>query len=86
MTPKTTLNPKVVHAIKNLQVLYNNDANNIVEQVAQEKKAKDFFLMDLATFTMVANATKSTKDKQQTFNKTWNYANLESQRNWQEAS
>ena len=33
-TPKTTLNQKVVYAIKNLQALYNEDANKIVKQVA----------------------------------------------------
>ena len=36
VTPKTTLNPKVVHAMKNLQALYNNHANKIVKQAAQE--------------------------------------------------
>ena len=31
VTTKTTLNPKVVRTIKNLQAFYNEDANKIVE-------------------------------------------------------
>ena len=33
-TPKSTINAKVVQASKQLQVLYNDDANKIVEQAA----------------------------------------------------
>ena len=40
VTPKTTINPKVVRTIKNLQALYNEDANKIVDQAAQGKATK----------------------------------------------
>ena len=33
-TPKTTLNTKVLCAMKNLQTLYKNDPNKIVNQAA----------------------------------------------------
>ena len=36
-TTKTTINAKVVQAKKKLQALYNNDANKIVKEAAQEK-------------------------------------------------
>ena len=35
--PKTTFNPKLVKAVKNLQALYNEDTNMIIEQALQEK-------------------------------------------------
>ena len=37
MTPKFTINTKVVHAIKKLQALYNDDANEIIKQTTKEK-------------------------------------------------
>ena len=44
MIPKTTLNPKVVHAMKNFQASYNKDANKVVEQAAGGKKILNFWL------------------------------------------
>ena len=46
---KTALNPKLVQALKNLQVMYNEDSNKIVKQATQEKNAKENlkFLIDL---------------------------------------
>ena len=37
MIPKTKLNTKVVRTMKNLQALYNADANKSLEQAKQEK-------------------------------------------------
>ena len=36
-TPMTTINTKVIHVIKKLQALYNDDANKILEEAAQER-------------------------------------------------
>ena len=41
MTSKTTLNPKVVRVMKNLQYLYNEDANKIVKQAMHEMAMKE---------------------------------------------
>ena len=38
VTPKTTFNSKAVHVKKNLQALYNKDANKIIEQPVNEKE------------------------------------------------
>ena len=38
-TPQTTINAKVVHAMKKLQTSYNDDANKIAKQSTQEKDA-----------------------------------------------
>ena len=48
--PKTIINSKVVQAMKQLQALYNDDANKIVKQAAQEKSTNENlnFLIDLA--------------------------------------
>ena len=35
VTPKTTLNPKKVHAMKILHFLCNEDADKVVEQATQ---------------------------------------------------
>ena len=40
VTPITSFNPTVVHVMKNLLALCNEDANHFVEQVAQEKLGK----------------------------------------------
>ena len=37
MTPETTLHPKIVQAIKNLQASYNTEASRIMEQVKCKK-------------------------------------------------
>ena len=39
--PKTTLNPKVVQAMKNLQASNIEDCNKIVEPVTQEESAQE---------------------------------------------
>ena len=41
MTPKTTLNLKVMRVMKNLSASYNDDANKIVEEAVQEKVMKE---------------------------------------------
>ena len=38
-TPKTTINTKVVQAMKKLQALFNNSANKVIKQATQQKKA-----------------------------------------------
>ena len=38
-TPQTTINSKVVRAMKKLPASYNDDANKIIEKVTQEKSA-----------------------------------------------
>ena len=70
--------------MKKLQASYNDDSKKIVEQAMQKKGAiKNFnFLIDLA---MVSNDIKSTLEKPQMFNKSWNHPNKESHRKWQEA-
>ena len=61
---------KVVQAMKKLQASYNENANKIVTEVTQEKSAKEnlIFLINLATFVMVAEDTKQTEDEPQAFN------------------
>ena len=63
MTPKTTLNLKVVHVVKIFPNLYNKDANKFVEQVSQENVTKENLnvYIYLATISMVAEVNKSTK-------------------------
>ena len=68
------LNPKVVQVMKNLQASYDLDANKIVEQSTQERRAKE----SLKFLAMVAEGTKSTENKPQTFKKAWNHPYLES--------
>ena len=77
-TPKITISAKVVGETKQLQALYNDDANKIVEQAAQEKSANEKlnFFIDQA---MVASDTKSSLDKLQMFSEAWNCQNKESQ-------
>ena len=66
--------------MKKLQALYNDEANNIVEQALQEKRAiKNLnFLIDLA---MDSNDTKPTLKEPQTFNKVWSHPNEDSCKN-----
>ena len=73
--------------MRKLQASYNDDANKIVKEAAQEKSAKEnlIFLIDLATIFMLAMETKPTKHEPQTFNKAWNHHHSKSQRIWQEA-
>ena len=66
--------------MNNSQALYNEDANKIVEQAAQEwsAKRKFIFFLNLDTIAIIARDTKSTEDESETFNKVWNHSNLES--------
>ena len=41
MTPETTINLKVIRAMKNLQAFYNMDMDKIVEQAMQEKDGNE---------------------------------------------
>ena len=54
ITPKMTLNPRAVRAMKNFQASYN-DANYISKQAKQEKAINEDsnFLIDLAWISMV---------------------------------
>ena len=69
----------MLHAIKKLQAVYNEDANKLIKQVAQEKFAKQnlIILIAFATIAMVTEDKISTKDEPQTFNEAWNHANPE---------
>ena len=83
-TPKTIINAKVVGAMKNLQALYNADANKTVKQATEEKCHLKFkFLNDLA---MMTSDIKSKLEEPQMFNEAWNHPNEESHRKWQEAT
>ena len=53
-TPKTRLHPQVMKVMKNLQALYNADANKIVEQDVQENSTKEIFSIDQSINAMVA--------------------------------
>ena len=46
-TLKITINAKVVHAMKKLQALYNNNVNKIVNKAAQEKTANKNWIFSL---------------------------------------
>ena len=78
--PKTTINAKVVHGMKKLQALYNNDAKKF-KQAAQEKCAiKNLnFLIDLA---ILSNNTKPSLEEPQTFNIAWNHPSKEFYKKW----
>ena len=73
-TTETTINAKVVLAMKKLQALYNDNANKFVEQTTKEKRAiKNLnFLIDIA---MVTNDTKPIPEEPQTFNEAWDQPN-----------
>ena len=43
VTPQTTINAKVVQAMKKLHALYNDDANKTIKQATQEKIAVESF-------------------------------------------
>ena len=66
-----------------LQVLYNDDANEIVEQVTQERSAiKNLkFLINLA---MVTTDTKPNPEEPKTFTEAWNHPKANSCAKWQE--
>ena len=64
--PKTTMNAKVLCAMKKLLTSYNNDANKIIKAATQEKKCEENlnFLINLA---MVADNIKPTDDESKMF-------------------
>ena len=76
-TPQTTINGKVVQAMKKLQASYNNNANKIVEQATQEKSANKNLnsIIDLA---VVTSSTKPVPKEPKTFNKAWDHLNANS--------
>ena len=59
--PQTIFNPKMMHAMKNLQASYNEDTNKIMEQAAKKKLQKNFFI-HLATITMLTENTMPMED------------------------
>ena len=61
--------------MEDLQALYNENANNMIEQVAQEEGTKRKFssLIVLATTTMAAKDTKSMENEPQIFKKARNH-------------
>ena len=65
--------------MKKLHALYNNYANNIVKEAAQENFR---FFIDLA---MIVGDSRPTEDEPQIFNEAWDHLNLESRRKLQEA-
>ena len=81
--PQTTVNSKVVQAMKKLQALYNEDANKNMEEATQDKAVKKFnFLIDLA---MVTIDTMPVPEEPTTFAKAWNHPNASSHAKWKEA-
>ena len=44
VTPKTTVNAKVVWEMKKLQASYNDDTNKIIEEAAEEKNVKETWI------------------------------------------
>ena len=80
-TPQTTINVKVVPAMKKLQASYNNDTNKIIKQARKEKSAIESlnFLIDL---TMITNDTKSVSEEPKTLNEAWDHPNANSCAKW----
>ena len=83
VTLQTTINIKVVQAMKKLQALYNVNVNKIVKQGTKEKSAIENlnFLIDLA---MVTTDTKPVTEEPKTFVKAWNHPNANSHAKWRE--
>ena len=74
VSPQTTVNTKVVWAMKKLKALYNEDANKIIKEATPDKIAiKNLnFLIHLA---MVTLDTKPVPEEPTTFAKAWNHPN-----------
>ena len=74
ITPQTTINAKVVQAMKKLQALYNDNANKIIKQVTKEKGAIENlnFLINLA---MITTDTKPVSEEPKNLVKAWNHPN-----------
>ena len=77
-TPKTTVNARVVHAVRKFQTSYNNNVNKIAKKASQEKSSKNIDFFYLTTFTMVAEDTKPIEDEPLTFHEVWNHSSLKS--------
>ena len=75
ISPNTTVNAKVVQAMKRLQALYNDDANEIVEQAMNEKSVIIKKLNFLINLSMVTTDTEPVPEEPKTFTKVWNYPN-----------
>ena len=75
-SPKTTVNAKVIRAMKKLQALYNNDMNEIIKGAMQDKVAKNLnFLINLA---MVTTNTMPVPKEPASFHEAGNYPNATS--------
>ena len=74
VTSQTTINAKMVRAMKKLQSSYNNGVNKIVEQAMKEKSAiKNLnFLINLTMMTII---NKPVPEEPITFNKAWDRPN-----------
>ena len=48
--PNTTVNAKVLHAMRYLQASYTKDANEIIDEVTQEKSAKENHFFDWLSY------------------------------------
>ena len=82
VTSHTTINAKVVCAIKKLQALCNDDANKIVEQATKEKIVIENLNL-LIDLTMVTNKIKPVPKEPQIFNKASDHPNENSHKKWQ---
>ena len=83
ISPQITVNAKVIHAMKNLQALYNEDANKIIKETTQDKAIKNLnYLINLA---MVTSDTMLALEEPTTFADAWNHPNANSHAKWQEA-
>ena len=62
--------------MKNLQALYNDDANKIIKEATQVVVSKNLnFLIDLA---MVTTDTMPVPEEPVSFNEAWNHSNATS--------
>ena len=78
---QTTVNVKVVQAMKKLEASYNVDANNIIDQATNEKSVikNSNFLIDLS---MMTTNTKPVPEEPKTFSEAWNHPNPNSHAKW----
>ena len=83
VTPQNAINAKE-HAMKKLQALHNNDANNIITQATKEKSAiKNLRLLDWSGHVDQWHQACTWRTK--TFNGAWDHPNKNSGKKWQEA-
>ena len=70
-SPKTTINAKVIQAVKKLQAFYNGNADKIVKDTTQVKVSENLnFLIELA---MVTTKTMLVPEEPASFNKACNH-------------